>query len=284
MSQTVKQTSFGTAAGGEAVSLFRIPNSTDDYIEVTNYGCTIRGLYVHNRQGVLENLVCGLDTLGDYEAVAANPGALFGGALGGALSHKVWDVADVGDNYVFFACECPKEESGCGCGIKAGARIMWVNLNRLVIDLFLTPEKAVSLPLSSRLTLRGGTFSVRSFCPTVRRDGAELPVEETPYAGLQFCPVGQDTFLCPQEDIKPMAELVNDAAGMHVSAYATLSALRTEVGIGEVCLVQETSGPVSLQGGESFAARVIYGIDYLRPQEEDNGEEPNPFSAFVTGL
>ena len=58
---------FGTIAGTE-VSLFRIPNSTNDYIEVSDYGCTIKGIHVHGKDGKLHNVLCGYETLEEYRA------------------------------------------------------------------------------------------------------------------------------------------------------------------------------------------------------------------------
>lgn len=290
MSQTVKKEVFGATRRGEQALLFRIPNNTNDYIEVTNYGCTIRGIYVHNTKGALENVVCGLEGLADYEA--SNPGAIFGGTLGAALAHKVWDVADTGDNYVFFVSQCSAEESGCGSAVKVGARIMWVNLNRLVLDLFVTPQNETAMTLGTQLAVggrNGAALQVRSFCPqTARPDGTLCPVEESRYAGMVFTDAASmtDVFVSPSEEIKPMAELADPGAGLYLSAYTTLSSLRLEPcgASGGIRLIQETREPVVLRSGESFTGRAIYGVDYLRPQSPEDDEEANPMGAFLTGL
>lgn len=291
MSRTVKKEVFGTTKQDEEVLLFRIPNNTNDYIEVTNYGCAIRGIYVHNTKGELGNVVCGLERLKDYEA--SNPGTIFAGALGGALAHKVWDVADVGDNYVFFASRCGAAESGCGSAVKVGVRIMWVDLNRLVLDLFVTPQHEATMALGTQLLVdagRGGALQIRSFCPQVVLQGRALyPVDETKYAGMVFTDavsMGEDTFLNTSEENKPMAELADEGAGMYLSAYSTLSALRLEnIGAPKgIRLIQEASGPVVLKNGESYTGRAIYGVDYLRPQFSEDGEEPDLTGAFLTSL
>lgn len=271
--------------------LFRIPNNTNDYIEVTNYGCSVRGIYVHNNDGVLENVVWGGKSLAEYQN--ANPGTIFAGELGRTLAHKVWDVVDVGENYVFMASQCPAGECGCSSAVKVGCHIMWVNLNRLVIDLFVTPEKGTELPLSTQLlvdTEKYKALQVRSFCPQVMEQGGTLrPVSETPYADLRFTRAGgiKDTFISTSEDIKPMAELADEGKGMYLSAYTTLSALRVEEDKdrGALRLVQGACKPVSLGGGVSFTARAIYGVDYLRPQPAAEEEvDINPMSVFFTGV
>ena len=291
MSQTIKQEVLGTTKQGQEVLLFRIPNNTNDYIEVTNYGCAICGIYVHNNQGKLENTVWGGTSLAEYEA--CNPGTIFAGPLGRALAHKVWDVADVGDNYVFLASQCDAGESGCSSAVKVGARIMWVNLNRLVIDLFLTPGQGTQLTFGTQLLVdadKHAPLQVRSFCPQVSVAGAApIPTEESPYAAMVFSDAAgmKDTFLSTSEEIKPMAELAVPGEGLFLSAYTTLSALRLETcdQPKAVRLVQETDQPVPLGGGVSFTARAIYGVDYLRPQPASEEEEVdiNPMSVFFAG-
>lgn len=291
MSQTVKKEVFGTTEQGQEVLLFRIPNNTNDYIEVTNYGCSIRGIYVHNNQGVIQNVTWGGKSLSEYEKT--NPSTIFSGKLGAALAHKVWDVVDVGENYVFMASQCGADEAGLPSAVKVGCHMMWVNLNRLVIDLFVTPAKAVELPLSTQILVDADKFKdlkIRSFCPQVMAPGKEpCPVGETKYADMQFSDVdgAADTFVSGHEEIKPMAELADMEAGMYLSAYTTLSALRLEkeAASGAVRLVQEACQPVALGGGVSFTARAIYGVDYLRPQPASEEEEVdiNPMSIFFAG-
>ena len=275
---------------GQEVLLFRIPNNTNDYIEVTNYGCAIRGIYVHNNDGVLENVAWGGKALAEYEN--GNPGTIFAGELGKALAHKVWDVVDEGENYVFMASQCQAGEGGCSSAVKVGCHIMWVNLNRLVIDLFVTPEDGTQLPLSTQLLVDAGKYQslkVRSFCPQVLEQGGMLrPVNETAYADMCFTGAAgiKDTFISTSEEIKPMAELADEGEGMYLSAYTTLSALRVEEDkdCGALRLVQGASSPVALGGGVSFTARAIYGVDYLRPQPASEEEvDINPMSVFFAG-
>jgi len=282
MSQTVKKTVSGTTKEGKELLLFRIPNDTGDYVEITNDGCAIQSLCVHDLKGRLQNIAQGAEPI-------------FAGALGKALSAKVWDVADVGDNYVFFSCACTEAETGLGSALKAGARVMWVNRNRLVMDLFLTPEKGVSLPLSTQLKVScGAAPQVRSFCPQVLQNGRDpVPVEDTKYAAMAFTPASQaaDVFLSPSEEIKPMAELADEQTGLYISAYATLPALRLESEPNAVRLFQETPAPIPLQSGESLTERVIYGVDFLPPFPEEPSDEdpeseaePNPLSVFGLGV
>ena len=270
---------------------FRIPNSTNDYIELSTYGCSLQGVYVHDGDGALRSLIREMGALEGYEASGESYASLLGG-MGGVpeeLAHQVWDVAEQVDNYVFLTCQCiPK---GTDCEIKAGVRVMWVNLNRLVADFFFTPEKDLSLTWSSKLLVRANkqelpSYQIRSFCPQVALPNQKaVPVTETEFGDQQFGAVAGVSFLHTDDAVKPMAELARSETGMHLSAYSSFHGLQAKpvVQPDGIQLIQWTD--VCLKGGESFVGRVIYGIDYLHAQQEtDVNEEPNPFSAFGFGL
>ena len=287
--QCVARTKQGVSRNGETVWSFRIPNSTDDYIELSTYGCSLQGLYVHDGEGTLCGLTRGMGDLEAYEASGRIDASLLGGKGGipELLARKVWEVAEQGSNYVFLTCQCTPEEAGCG--LKVGARVMWVNLNRLVVDFFCTPEEGVALTWSSNLTVQmdqgvAADYQVRAFCPEVALPGQKpVPVAETEYAEQQFAAIDGACFLHPEEDIKPMAELMHENTGMHLSAYGTFHGLQAKSTErqGGIQVIQWSD--VTLEAGESFAGRVIYGVDYLHPQPETE-TEPNPFVAFGFGL
>lgn len=284
MEQSIKKTLLGHTRDGRPVWSFRIPNNTRDCLEVTNYGCSVRGLYVHDGQGEGKDLVRGMASLEDYEASGQTWAGLLDGpvALAGPLGRKVWEVADQGGNYVLFSCLCAAGESGLSCDVKVGVRITWVDLDRMVVDYFLTPQGDVALGLGARLLLggRGEDHQVRSFCPQAALPGqAACPVEETPYGDQQFRPVEGALFRNGSEEIKPLAELWAPGTGMTLSAYGTFPVFQAQAAPdGEgILLRQRMEAPVALRGGETLAGRAIYGIDWPRPQEAQAGPQAFPF-------
>lgn len=291
MEQNLAKFQQGESRRGKPVWSFRIPNSTNDYIELSTYGCSLQSLCVHDGDGALRGLVREMGALEDYESAGESYASLLGG-MGGvpeALAHQVWDVAEQGDNYVFLTCRCTPE--GAGCEVKAGARVMWVNLNRLVVDFFFTPERELTLTWSSKLLIQADErelpgYRIRGFCPEVALPGQNaVPAEETEYGGQQFGAVTGVSFLHPDDAVKPMAELARSETGLCLSAYGSFHGLKAKPTVqpGGIQLIQWAD--VCLKAGESFAGRVIYGIDYLHPQGETDGNgEPNPFSAFGFGL
>ena len=140
--QKIVAARFGTIAGTEG-SLVRLPNSTNDYIEVSDYGCTIKGIHVHGKDGKLHNVLCGYETLEEYQVGGLELGAVTGTLNGQPLptAHRLWNVEEIGENHLFLSCRLSAEDTPAGIACALGARIMWVNLNRSVIDLFATPEK-----------------------------------------------------------------------------------------------------------------------------------------------
>ncbi|WP_369282469.1 hypothetical protein [Oscillibacter sp. GMB15532] len=290
MEQSIKEIPFGVTADGQAVQLFRIPNNTNDYVEVSTYGCFLKGIFIHNRRGVLQNLLDGFETLAEYEQAPATMWGIAAGAATGdyarLLAHKVWKVEELGDNYVLLSCATSAEESGCA--MTAGVRIMWVNLNRLVVDLYVTPEKQAAVNFTCQLPFRmlegGGLegYVTRTFCPTVLVEGEVCPISDTPYADMAFQPVDGSsfTFISGDDEVKPMAELANIQAGLAVSAYGNLSSLCVEPQMGSVLVRQSMMRAVTLGGGETLSGRVIYGFDKLLTNEELENPEPSIFGAF----
>lgn len=292
MEQKVITAHFGSIDGTE-VSLFRIPNSTNDYIEISNYGCTIKSIHVHGKNGHMQNVLCGYETLEEYQAGKQELGAVTGTLNGHPLpiAHKIWHVEEVGDNYLFLSCKVSAEETPAGIACAIGARVMWVNLNRIVIDLFATPEKAAVLTLVSNLVLRLQEdpafkgYTLRTFCPELLCEGQRLPISQTEYADMAFAPLasGVQTFISNSEDMKPMLELAHDPAALTVSAYSNMNVIQVEPFpiLNGVRLQPTMMDGTSLQAGQSFAGRIICGFDRLYSKEELENPVPSPFSAFV---
>ncbi|TCD00078.1 aldose epimerase family protein [Pedobacter psychroterrae] len=51
---------------GQEIHLFRLDNSNGSYVELTNYGATVVSVYVPDKQGKLQNVVLGFNSLAGY--------------------------------------------------------------------------------------------------------------------------------------------------------------------------------------------------------------------------
>ena len=111
MTQSIKKELLFKTAEGNPVYKFRIPNNTDDYVDVTNYGASISGIYVHRPDMSMEDLA------------GANTLPILGGSLGKVLSDTVWNVMEEGENHVLFAQELNGADSPFGVSVKIGLRI-----------------------------------------------------------------------------------------------------------------------------------------------------------------
>ena len=63
----ITETPFGTTKGGQAVALFTLTNARGHEVRLSTLGGTIVGLTVPDRDGKLEDVVLGFDSLRDYE-------------------------------------------------------------------------------------------------------------------------------------------------------------------------------------------------------------------------
>ena len=193
-------------------------------------------------------------------------------------------------SYVFLACQVSAEESKAGSALAVGARVMWVNLNRIVIDIFITPEHDASVNFTCNFPFQlseaapAASYSLRTFCPEQLLGGEKLPVSQTAYADLAFVPVtdAPQTFVSGAEDVKPMAELANSTAGLTISAYSSMDTIQCAScpAVQGVCRNQTMGTGVSLKADETLTGRVIYGFDRLYTQEEMENPAPTPFGAF----
>ena len=273
---------------GDPVYQFRIPNQTGDYVEFTNLGCKICGVHVHKLDGTMENIFAAFSAP-DSGSQVSKSGVLIGGDLGVSLYDKVWKVAEEGKDNIFLTYECVAAENNYNIDLQLGVNITWVNLNRLIIDLFLTPREKVSINFSSYFFIdaKNRDFAMRSFCPMVKNTAGDyLEVSETPFHDMKFVSVknNTDVFLNSSDDIKPMLEFSDRNSALRISAYSTLTSISARDALCQeentLSIIHAGKNPVDLKAGETLANRIIYGFDYIEEMPEDN-TEPNPFSFFL---
>jgi hypothetical protein len=258
---------------GNPVCRFVIPNQTGDYVELSNLGCKISGIHIHKLDGIMEN-------------ISSSAGLLLGGELGNALSEKLWTIAEEGENSVFFTYECLGKENKYNVDLQLGMKVTWVNLNRLIIDYFITPKEKINLDFSTNLDVenRNRDFFLCSFCPVVQRTSEDRhPVQETEYRNMSFIPVVdcKDRFIHSNDDMKPMIELSDKKSKLSISAYSTLSAVQVKSLPHEaLSIVCSESENVELHAGETLVNRMIFGFDYIE-DTLPNDAEPNPFTFFL---
>ncbi len=258
--------------GKESVYRFTIPNQTGDYVELTNLGGAVSGIHIHKLDGIMENISPNQNKASTYQQ-----GTLLGGEFGRLLSGKVWDIAEEGENNVLLTCGLPAEENAAGTDLRIGMNVMWVNLNRLIIDYFITPKDKTNFKFATKLDLASSerTFLLRSFCPTVLREsGEQVKVEDSECKDLTFAPIDfNDSFICADEKMKPMIELSDEKSKLRISVYSTLSQAKTEeTAAGVLSVICSEKDDIALEAGETLAHRMIFGFDYIEEQIEDDTE------------
>ena len=78
MTVEISCTHYGTTANGEQIDEFRLSNSAGLEIGLINYGGIITELHVPDRNGDVDDVVLGYDTLAEYEACKVHFGCITG--------------------------------------------------------------------------------------------------------------------------------------------------------------------------------------------------------------
>src|SRR5437588_1222591 len=215
---------FGATARGEAVSVYTLKNAHGIELRVLDYGGIIVSLRVPDRNGRLDDVVLGFDSLGDYErgspyfgaligrygnriargrftldgrtyTLATNngPNHLHGGARG--FDKVVWAAApfERGDSVgLVLNYTSPDGEEGYPGTLRATVTYTLTNANQLIFDYHATTDRAtpVNLTQHSYFNLAGdGKGDILGHVVTLNAD--------------RFTPV--DSTLIPTGEIRSVA-------------------------------------------------------------------------------
>ncbi|HVN47207.1 MAG TPA: aldose epimerase family protein, partial [Bacteroidota bacterium] len=74
----IEKKSFGVLSDGREVSLYTLTNASGSQVKITNYGATVTALFVPNKNGALDNVVLGYDSLQGYVEGTTYFGAIVG--------------------------------------------------------------------------------------------------------------------------------------------------------------------------------------------------------------
>lgn len=270
-----RKEAFGTTAAGEAVSLYRLSNHAGAYVELLDCGCAVKGIWVPNRAGVLQNVVRGFSSLEEYEAEARPGGALLlGPAENGAdevpFAEGMWNFVAAGENFVSFQ----KFHAGKEDFLDMSVRFMWVDYNRLVIDLSVVPGEDVSLSPSSGIPFRlsendpsGELLRLFGCTPLTPESAGALSAGPLRFAEFRRMP-GELSFLTEDAGIHPLAEWASPESGLSLSVYSTMPGLRIRrtaepgTAVQFMPLLLDESGRVPpAKGGREILQRIIYAFD-----------------------
>ncbi|MGB9681925.1 MAG: galactose-1-epimerase, partial [bacterium] len=75
---SIERSFFGLTSDGIAVYQYILINDNGVIVKIIPYGCIITELWVPDRNGILDDIVLGFDTIGEYEVNSPYLGALVG--------------------------------------------------------------------------------------------------------------------------------------------------------------------------------------------------------------
>ena len=58
---------FGYTKDNQPVLLYQLKNSNGAYVEIINYGCRVKSIFVPDKTGTLQDICLGYKTLTEYE-------------------------------------------------------------------------------------------------------------------------------------------------------------------------------------------------------------------------
>jgi hypothetical protein len=272
MTESIRKTHlFGSGEG--AVYSIRLTNNTGDYIDLTNYGARLTGIYVHTPGGGMENVApaCGED---EPSIRALKSGCLLDNSFAGELANTIWNVVDIDQTSVMFTTETSSK-------VKIGLKVTWVNLNRLILDIFATPESDANLALLPRLDLACRVYELACFCPKVNGQSAQ----DTAYADMAFRSMKHrddaDVFSDANDAIKPMLEIKDTASSLRISFYSTQHEAKAWSEGELVAMASHDPEPVFVPANATLTERAIWGFDHITVNlASDENDPESPFLGF----
>jgi aldose 1-epimerase len=75
---SISKSDFGVTKGGEKVDLYTLTNASGAVAKITNFGGTVTELWMPDRNGQMEDIVLGFNTVRPYEEISPYFGALIG--------------------------------------------------------------------------------------------------------------------------------------------------------------------------------------------------------------
>lgn len=272
----VERLFFGTTNDGQNVTLFRISNRAGSYVEVLDYGCTIRSMYTHRRDRSLKNIICGYNTLQEYETREIPLGSVIvEGDDANDPAFCIWKTEDVNENAVTLRYLSDK--------IDISVQIRLMEFDRLVLDYAAVVPQEMRANISHQLffdmddNTKPGDHSFRIFTNhVVGPDNVKRTVQESGFSSKDYTPLLEETsFSCLTSagQIHPFAEITGTKTELSLSTYSTMEAMQL-TSITDPCLAVKLEmkqiDSCLRKANSPWNERTVYGVDLLYHEGEGN--------------
>ncbi len=120
----IVKSDFGKLEDGTSVSLFTLTNENGVEVKITNYGGIITSLKVPDKEGNLEDVVLGFDTLDGYTSEAYKEAGPYFGAIIGRYGNRIANAKFTldGEEYQLAPNNNPNHLHG---GVKGYDKVVW---------------------------------------------------------------------------------------------------------------------------------------------------------------
>lgn len=228
---TATVTDFGKTADGQSVSLYTLKNKNGIEAAITNYGGIVVSLKTPDRNGKLDDIVLGFDSLDGYLKTQPYFGALIGrygnriangrfkldgveyklaqnngpNALHGGLKgfdKQVWTVKDAGPQHLTLTYTSKDGEEGYPGNLSVEVKYTLTDENELRIDYAATTDKATVANITNH-----------SYFNLAGQSSGDVLGHSVELKAAKFTPV--DKTLIPTGELKPVAGTPFDFTAPH---------------------------------------------------------------------
>lgn len=262
MGTLIKSAPFGKTKDGKDVTIYRIGNSKGSYVDVLDYGVTIVGFNTRTREGDLVDIVSSYNEFSKYE-VSSLGKIVVEGDIKQDFQKEVWDVAEIGDNYISFFIHSDDRNLNIAC------KVRFMEFDRLVFDYSSSISDNEKINVSHNLTFHLGSddtdkLKIRAFTPKCIVDGNLLETEKSGFDGKNYNALNDEQELVLFDDksiIHPFAEILFEGNELTLSTYSTMDVNKLKCTNRGICSTMSFKDIPLREKDEPFTYRTVYGVD-----------------------
>lgn len=305
----IETQSFGNYQG-EDVKVFSLKNENGMEVKITNYGAIITSILVPNKDGEIQNIACGFDTLDGYfddKYVTNSP--YFGGTIGRYCSQikdakftlngkgyslntncgdnnihggvvgfdkKIWSVKEL-DNGLEMSLYSKDLEEGFPGNVTVSVTFILTADNKLTIDYVATPDKDTPLSLTNHTY-----FNLDAFSNTVESHIAKVYTDKRQVLDSTGAGTGEIVSVIGKVDDLRAGKIIGEVHTEMKDGFEHFYVFdNSEFQLQKVAQIQSDISGRSLTVYSSEPCMLLYTGKYTSDEiKRENGEQYGKYRGF----
>jgi len=305
----IETQSFGNYQG-EDVKVFSLKNENGMEVKITNYGATITSILVPNKDGEIQNIACGFDTLDGYfddKYVTNSP--YFGGTIGRYCSQikaakftlngkgyslntncgdnnihggvvgfdkKIWSVKEL-DNGLEMSLYSKDLEEGFPGNVTVSVTFILTVDNKLTIDYVATPDNDTPLSLTNHTY-----FNLDAFSNTVESHFAKVYTDKRQVLDATGAGTGEIVSVVGKVDDLRAGKIIGEVHTEMKDGFEHFYVFdNSEFQLQKVAQIQSDISGRSLTVYSSEPCMLLYTGKYTSDEiKRENGEQYGKYRGF----